>query len=368
MRRHGRGLRLLGARTVGSKTPLATVRARAGSHGSRVRARTRDLAHFSAHPLLPVNPSPPAPCLAARRACHKPRESPACIIVSVPDSPNSASPRPLRITIIGVGLLGGSLALALRAAAFPCELTGYDRDTTLAQALRDGLLDHAAASLREACSSADLVLLCTPVGAILNLLPEVAAAVPAHTVVSDFGSTKRAIVQRGTQLLGSRFIGGHPMAGRETSGLQHASPTLFQDRGWILIGEQQHAAPLLAVIAAAGAHPLWMSPDQHDHVLALLSHLPQLLSTALASQLADVFAATPDQLRAAGPGVRDMTRLAASSYALWRDILLTNSDEIDAALSALQQQLDFMRQHLRTREMESLFQQGAQLRSLLSGR
>lgn len=270
------------------------------------------------------------------------------------------------IAIFGTGLIGGSLALALRRSGYSAPIVGWDRPEVIGRAVERGVVDRAAASPEEACSGAGVIVLALPVGGILDLLPRVAAAAAPGTLITDTGSTKRRIVAAAEASLRGRddieFLGGHPMAGRANGGLDHAEAELFADAAWVLTGDQAAASPAARAwerqLAAMGARPIWTTPELHDSALARLSHLPQLLSTALGLQIGEEFAAHPDwkELRAAaGPGARDMLRLAASPYALWRDILLTNGDEIDAALTRCQQTLDWLRQNLRSRELESAF-------------
>lgn len=270
------------------------------------------------------------------------------------------------IAILGTGLIGGSLALALRQTGGGGPIIGWDRPEIAARALALGIVDRAAPTVEAACAGAAVIVLALPVGVILDLLPRVAAAAPAGALITDTGSTKRRICAAAAAALAHRpdaiFLGGHPMAGRARGGLEHAAAGLFASASWLLVGDSEDAPPSARDwaerLARCGARPLWTTAAIHDAALARLSHLPQLLSTALGLQLSEAFAAHADwaALRgAAGPGLRDMLRLTASPYPLWRDILLTNSDELDAALTQIQQTLDWLRVHLRSRELEAAF-------------
>lgn len=271
--------------------------------------------------------------------------------------------------------MGGSLALALRALARQEKggaghIIGWDRPEVLARAQARGMIDRAAPTLEAACLEAAVIVLALPVGTILDVLPRVAAAAAPRALITDTGSTKRRICAAAAAALATRadvqFLGGHPMAGRAQGGIEHAEAGLFTAAPWLLMGEAAAAPPAArawaAQLTSLGARPIWTSAALHDAALARLSHLPQLLSTALGLQLSEAFAARPawTPLRAAaGPGARDMLRLAASPYHLWRDILLTNSDELDAALAEMQQTLDWLRTNLRGRELEAAFSAAA---------
>lgn len=243
------------------------------------------------------------------------------------------------VSIVGVGLIGASFGLALKRAGFRGRILGVSSPAALEDALRLGAVDRAA-SLEEAASQADLVFLARPILAILETLPRLDAFVRSHCLVTDAGSTKARIVQQARSTLrGAQFLGGHPMAGKETRGAAEAEAGLFVGRTWILTPvepaelETPPAQELLAWIRAIGSRPLILSPEEHDRVVALTSHLPQLLSTALAATLARRLT-RPEDLGACGPGLLDMTRLAASPFEIWNDILATNEAPVRAALQA----------------------------------
>ncbi len=287
------------------------------------------------------------------------------------------------LLIAGVGLIGGSLGLAARQAT-GWRVRGLDRPEVLEQALRLGALDEGAPDVATACRGVSLVVLAAPVGAILNLLPELVGHLEDDVLITDTGSTKRRIVEEARRLLGAaatrRFLGGHPMAGKEKGAIANADAGLFRGTRWLLTPESgispeqvrtlsRGHGQLLDLIAALGAQPLWMEPARHDHVLALLSHLPQLISTALAAALHDEFLndgeAQAGLLAAGGSGVRDMTRLAASPFRVWRDILMSNSEAVESALTQFQNALEHLRLHLRDRELEATFQDAAELHTEL---
>ncbi len=262
---------------------------------------------------------------------------------------------PLRTAgIAGLGLIGGSLALALRARGV--HVTGWDRPAVLASARERAMIDEAASHPGALCA-ADITVLAVPVGAILELLPQLAPHRPR--CLTDTGSTKAVIVAQAArhQLA---FCGGHPLAGSEHNGLAAAREDLFHSAPWIFCPPDAAVANDLrvrcqAMAVLAGARPVWLPAARHDRLMALLSHAPQIISTAMASTLARELADDPEALSLAGPGLRGMLRLAGSSYSLWRDIALTNQESIAGALSSFEQEIEHLRGQLSTRELERAF-------------
>ena len=280
-----------------------------------------------------------------------------------------------RVAIVGVGLIGGSLGLALRKHGFTGTITGVGRRETLEKARAGGVIDEAQEQLEDGIRAADLVFLATPIATILDLLPRIQAAAAPQALITDAGSTKARIADRALEVFGEPgaasplFICGHPMAGSEKRGVLHASADLFQAATWILTpSRREHLDASVAVefrrwIELIGARPLVMDAELHDEIVAFTSHLPQLVATALASVVLE--RAGDDNLRLAGGGLRDTTRLAESPYSVWRDICLTNSSNIEAALDAMIERLEELRGHLRTRELQHEFEAGLRLREKL---
>jgi prephenate dehydrogenase len=270
------------------------------------------------------------------------------------------------LAIIGTGLIGASFGLAVRKAGFDGPIVGVSSPRAIEEALAAGAIDRPA-TLAEACAAADLVFLAQPIGRILDTIRHVDPLVRPEALVTDAGSTKCQIADLGLQeIRRCQFLGGHPMAGKEKRGAAAAEADLFQGATWVLTPEDPAemqtavAADLIHWLKRIGARPLILDPEEHDRVVALTSHLAQLASTALASTLAERLA-PPDRLAVAGPGLAGMTRLALSSYDLWRDILATNSDAIDRALAAYIQKLEDMRENLRTRQLQEEFARAAGL-------
>ncbi len=249
------------------------------------------------------------------------------------------------IAIVGVGLIGGSLAAALKANGKAGRVLGVGRHrASLAQAKDLGLIDEVL-SLEQAVKRADIVILATPVGAIPHLLKTMAPSLQPHTIVTDVGSTKQAIVEQAAQCLKekvSQFVPGHPIAGAEQTGPEAAQASLFQQRYVILTPHAQSAKSAIDAVSLlweqCGARVLTMAPNVHDKVLASVSHLPHLLSSAYMWQVAA--AEDADQrLSIAGTGFRDITRLAAGSPEMWHDIFLANQEAILGELRELRKVL-----------------------------
>ena len=260
------------------------------------------------------------------------------------------APRVATLAVIGVGLIGGSFALALRRAGHVGAVVGVGRGrANLDAALARGIVDRAY-TLDEPWTreigAADLVLVATPVGEYPALLKAIAGRLSAHAIVTDAGSTKESVIGVARTHLNdafARFVPGHPIAGTEYSGASAAFATLFRDRNVVLtpVGETDRAA--LATVAslwsACGAHVRELDPAVHDRIFAAVSHLPHVLAFALV----DLLAARPDAddvFRFAASGFRDFTRIAASSPEMWRDISLANRVALSAEIDAYRAQLD----------------------------
>ena len=276
------------------------------------------------------------------------------------------------VAIAGVGLIGGSFALALRKAGFGGRIIGVSSPATIQEALRLGVIDEAL-PLEEAAARSDLIYLSQPILRILDTIRRLDAVVRPGALITDAGSTKGEIVRCASEhIRRARFLGGHPMAGKESRGVAEAEADLFRDRTYVLTPaapadlESAAATELVDWIRRIGARPLVLDPDHHDRVVAFTSHLPQLVSTALAATLAG-----QTQLDAleqvAGPGLRDTTRLALSPFDIWRDILVTNREPIRQALAAYLEKLEAVRTKL-GEDLEPDFQAGAEFAGRLRER
>ena len=238
-----------------------------------------------------------------------------------------------RIGIVGLGLIGGSVALAARKTWPEISVVGFDRHTATAAAARKGAV-HDTVEQLEKLDGADLVLFAVPVSAMVELLPAV-ARFSRPCIVTDVGSTKREVMEAAAVAGLSAFIGGHPMAGSERGGLDQATPDLFQRRPWLLVARDRTIEPAKRVerfVSALGALPHWMDAADHDRAIAFVSHLPQVVSVAIMNAAAGALDA--QGMAAGGRAFEEMTRLASSPSDLWEGILTTNADYVAEALAA----------------------------------
>jgi prephenate dehydrogenase len=311
-----------------------------------------------------------------------------------------------RISILGTGLIGGSFALALRKHATDLHITGWDRPDVARTAEATKAFDEMlTGDLTPALRDADLIYVALPIGATIDLLPDLARIAPRKALVTDACSTKLRISQGARELFvgagAPLFLPGHPMAGREHAGISHADADLFQNAPYALIadlpGEDANPAlresrksvsefeidlnaqpergdvlrkdarvdAFVKLLKKIGARPLWLGARQHDYAVGLSSHLPQLVAVALASFLYDRLDENGLPITVAGPGLRDTLRLAGSPYSTWRDIVLTNREVLSASLDLLARRIDDLRERLATRELEADFEAANELYKLL---
>jgi prephenate dehydrogenase len=277
------------------------------------------------------------------------------------------------VAIVGLGLIGGSWGLALKKYSLALRRVGFGRPSTIARALAANAVDEGTDDLAKAVRDADLIILAAPVGAILDCIPRLKDTASTKALVTDVGSTKRLICERARETFGDEllFLGGHPLAGKERAGVENADATLFTNARYVLTPlEEGHLKDtrikaFLSLVSAIGARPHIMDPARHDRALAFLSHLPQLLSTSLASLIAEESLEGRLPVDLAASGFRDVTRLAQSPYSVWRDICLTNVENIQQALEALVEKLEFVKRHLSDHALEREFQQASKLREKL---
>jgi prephenate dehydrogenase len=274
-----------------------------------------------------------------------------------------------RVTVVGCGLIGASFALALRRAGACARVAGWDASASvLDEALTRGIIDEVDYAVADGgVSESDLVYLATPVGAIIEFLRERGSQIKPGAVVTDAGSTKREVCRAARESLprDRRFVGGHPVAGSHLRGPAHARADLFDGAPYVLVDESERDRDevggngsgrgederrtrdaLAETLRRTGARVTTMTAREHDRAMALVSHLPQLVSSTLAATVES----QPDGAalgRVAGAGFGDMTRLAASEWSVWRDILETNPSEVAAALDAFLSQLALVRDELR---------------------
>jgi len=275
-----------------------------------------------------------------------------------------------QITIVGTGLIGGSLALALKQAGFAGRVVGCDRRAVLEVAQARAAIDHAEADLERAIAGSGVIVLATPVGCALSQLEALAHLVPAETLITDTGSTKARFVERSKLLFGdrahARVLPGHPMAGKELGGIENADPGLFRDAVWLMTPVDP-AKPYtarqqewIALLPAIGARIVELDAERHDRLCAWISHLPQMIATALASSLREEFGDDEAVMQIGGRALREMTRIAHSPYSMWRDIALTNTENIEEALLRFEQQLAELRENLRGPGLREMFESANQ--------
>lgn len=284
-----------------------------------------------------------------------------------------------RILIVGTGLIGASVGLALRAAGFDGEIIGTgptEKTLTIAQEMGaiDSWLPREDADL--AATACDVILLAGPVLSILDWMQRLAPILGEHQFVTDVGSTKVHISELAAKLFNqpgkARFLPGHPMAGKESGGAALAEAELFQNAMW-LFAPLPNAKPSAletewrAWVAKFGARTMDLEAARHDEICAWVSHLPQMLSTALAALLEDTFGGDPKSRAEidaiGGRALRETTRLGSSPYSMWRDIALSNTDPIAATLHELEQRLAHLRENLRTPQLKEEFRLANEFRA-----
>ena len=281
-----------------------------------------------------------------------------------------------RIAILGTGLLGTSVGLALRAAGFRGSIVGWNRSVEGGQtALQRGAVDALAADPIEAAREAEVTVLAVPIYATLDLMEQLPLHLGGDHLVTDVGSTMAKITQAGmahfNQMACASFLPGHPMAGKERGGASLADADLFRGAVWLFTDvpgcvRSKRALELITgwreLVVAMGSKILDLDPTRHDELVAWVSHLPQFVATALSALLQDEVGDAPELRDIGGRALREMTRLGASPYSMWRDIALTNTEAVQATLFALEQRLAHLRENLRTPGLRDEFEQANQFR------
>jgi prephenate dehydrogenase len=281
-----------------------------------------------------------------------------------------------RIAILGTGLLGTSVGLALRAAGYRGSITGWNRSTDGAQtALKMGAIDMVAGDPIDAARQSDVTLLSVPIYATLDLMEQLAGVLGCSHLVTDVGSTKGQIAAAAARLFNTperaAFLPGHPMAGKERGGAELGDANLFRGAVWLFTddpGWQRSATGTALVkswrefVTGMGSRVIDIDPARHDEMVAWVSHLPQFAATALSSLLEDEVGDAPELRDVGGRALREMTRLGASPYSMWRDIAYTNTAAIERALFALEQRITHIRENLRTPELREQFERANEFR------
>jgi prephenate dehydrogenase len=281
-----------------------------------------------------------------------------------------------RIAILGTGLLGTSVGLALRAAGFRGSIVGWNRSVEGAQlALTKGAIDSIAADPLQAARESQVVLLAVPIYATLDLMERLSGILGPHHLVTDVGSTKAQISAAAARLFNqpdrAAFLPGHPMAGKERGGASLADAALFRGAVWLFTDDPkcERSAQSAALVkdwqewvAAMGSKTIDLDPARHDELVAWVSHLPQFVATALSALLEEEVGHAPELKDVGGRALREMTRLGASPYSMWRDIAYTNTEAVQAALQAFEQRIAHLRENLRTQELRNEFMKANRFR------
>jgi prephenate dehydrogenase len=260
----------------------------------------------------------------------------------------------MRVAVLGVGLIGGSIGLAAQEHVEGVEVVGFGRDAERLQgALERGAIRRIAGSIEEAVDGAELCFACAPVGALPELVRTALDASGPDTVVTDVGSTKEDLVRRAPD---PRFVGGHPIAGAETAGVEHARADLFQDAVWYLTPHEQSGGLLYErlhrFVVDLGARPVAVDAATHDRLVAVFSHLPHVLANVLASQAAARLSEHGEALRQVGPSFRDMTRVAGANTAMWSDIYRSNRAAIVEEIRGFRRELDEVERRLEAGDVD----------------
>ena len=267
------------------------------------------------------------------------------------------------MTLLGVGLIGGSLGLSWKKYRPDLRIVGYDDQGVLKRARERGAIDEAAETPEEAVAEADLVVLAVPLSRMLPLMSLIGPHLREGAVVTDVGSVKSPVVQHAQGVLPeTTFIGGHPMAGAEHGGIEHADPLLFENATYVLCppvaveGAQAGKVDpsFTDLISSTGARVLFMAADRHDRIAAAISHLPQLLAVALVDYVASLHEKDDAFLRLAAGGFRDLTRIASSPYDLWRDILVANEGPILDTLAGFATYFQRIRNRIIEEDLEAV--------------
>ncbi len=281
-----------------------------------------------------------------------------------------------RIAILGTGLLGTSVGLALRTAGFQGSIVGWNRSRGQAEtALSMGAIDSIGHDAIETAKASQVVLLTIPIFATLDLMEQLARVLGPGHLITDVGSTKGQITEAAGRLFNTHeraaFLPGHPMAGKERGGADMADANLFHGAVWLFTDNPAwKRSPQSAALASSwrewvirmGARANDLGPQRHDELVAWVSHLPQFTATALSALLENEVGEAPELKDVGGRALREMTRLGASPWSMWRDIAHTNTDAIAAALEALEQRLAHIRENLRTPELRDEFEKANRFR------
>ena len=281
-----------------------------------------------------------------------------------------------RISILGTGLLGTSVGLALRASGYKGSIVGWNRSPEQAQlALQMGAIDSIAADPIDAARAGQVTVLAVPIYATLDFMEKLAPSLRPDQLVTDVGSTKRMIVEAAAKLFNTpnraAFLPGHPMAGKERGGASLGDANLFRGAVWLFTDDraaqrslqgEELVAGWRGLVETMGSRTIDLDPERHDVLVAWVSHLPQFTATALSALLEEEVGEAPELKDVGGRALREMTRLGSSPFSMWRDIAHTNTEAVERALLALEQRLANIRENLRTPVLRDEFDQANKFR------
>jgi len=280
-----------------------------------------------------------------------------------------------KITIIGVGLIGGSLGLALKEKHLNFKIVGIDKQEIIEKAIARGAIDEGTVNLEEGIKEADIIIIATPVKTILNILTQINPFLKKGCLVTDTGSTKKQIVQKANKILSKDifFIGGHPMAGSEECGIESADPYLFHNKTYILTPALKSNLRALKkvslLIKMIGAKKLILDPLEHDRIVSAVSHLPQIIAVSLINTIGELALRgnNYNYFKAVGEGFKDMTRIASSPYKMWEDICDTNQENILEIIQEFKNYLEVIEHKLKNNpnSLKEEFQKASKLRETL---
>ena len=280
-----------------------------------------------------------------------------------------------KITIIGVGLIGGSLGLALKEKHLNFKIVGIDKQEIIEKAIARGAIDEGTVNLEEGIKEADIIIIATPVKTILNILTQINPFLKKGCLVTDTGSTKKQIVQKANKILSKDifFIGGHPMAGSEECGIESADPYLFHNKTYILTPALKSNLRALKkvslLIKMIGAKKLILDPLEHDRIVSAVSHLPQIIAVSLINTIGELALRgnNYNYVKAVGEGFKDMTRIASSPYKMWEDICDTNQENILEIIQEFKNYLEVIEHKLKNNpnSLKEEFQKASKLRETL---
>lgn len=284
-----------------------------------------------------------------------------------------------RVAILGTGLIGASFGAAVEKAQPGTSIIAFDRPEVLDKLSASQFRWERTADVAPAVRGAELVYIALPVVAAMEVLNEISAHCMSNALVTDASSTKVSICKAAHTLFGSRamFVGGHPIAGKELAGFEHATAEIFRGKRYALVSdlvsdneqarEDSRARRFVELLRAIGAEPVWIEAETHDRAMAVLSQMPQLVAIALAAAISSETRENGTPLLLSGNGLRDMLRTAGSPYEIWRDICATNRETIAHALDRVGQEIHFLRDHLTSGELEIKFRDANDLHRMLDG-